>query len=155
MPKPVFISYALEDKKLPLYGDGKQVRDWIHVEDHCAAIDFLMAQGKDGEVYNIEGGNERYNIDTAHRILEELNKPKTLIEHVKDREGHDRRYALDCTKLRSLGWEPRIKFEEGIRDTVKWYKNNQSWWKRIKNNEFMEYYAKQYNHRFSYTIPPN
>src|SRR5574337_128238 len=146
---PLFITNALEDKKLPLYGDGKQIRDWIHVADHCAAIDFLMTHGKDGEVYNIGGGNERYNIDTSYIILDELKKPKSLIEHVKDREGHDRRYALDCTKLRLLGWEPKIKFENGLKDTIEWYRSNQSWWKRIKSGEFEEYYDKQYKHRFS------
>ncbi|MCF6155849.1 MAG: dTDP-glucose 4,6-dehydratase [Candidatus Brocadia sp.] len=146
---PLFITNALEDKKLPLYGDGRQVRDWIHVEDHCAGIDFILNHGKDGEVYNIGGGNERYNVDTAHLILEELKKPKSLIEHVKDREGHDRRYALDCTKLMFLGWKPQIKFENGLRDTIHWYKNNQAWWKRIKNGEFMDYYNKQYGHRFA------
>ncbi len=152
---PLFITNALEDKKLPLYGDGKQSRDWIHVEDHCATIDFLMTHGKDGEVYNIGGGNERYNIDTAYIILDELEKPKSLIEHVKDREGHDRRYALDCTKLMLLGWKPKIKFENGLKDTIEWYRNNQSWWKRIKSGEFAEYYDKQYNHRFSCMNPPN
>ncbi|MDN3513449.1 MAG: dTDP-glucose 4,6-dehydratase [Candidatus Brocadia sp.] len=146
---PLFITNALEDKKLPLYGDGKQVRDWIHVDDHCAAIDFLIAQGRDGEVYNIGGGNERYNIDTAYLILDELKKPRSLIEHVKDREGHDRRYALDCSKLVSLGWKAKIKFEDGLKDTVQWYKNNEAWWRRIKNGEFMEYYNKQYSHRFA------
>jgi len=146
---PLFITNALEDKKLPLYGDGKQARDWIHVDDHCEAIDFLMTHGKHGEVYNIGGGNERCNIDTACFILDELKKPRTLIEHVKDREGHDRRYALDCAKLMSLGWKPKIWFENGLSDTVKWFINNQSWWKRIKNGEFMEYYKKQYNHRFA------
>ncbi len=152
---PLFITNALEDKKLPLYGDGKQSRDWIHVEDHCAGIDFLMTQGKDGEVYNIGGGNEWYNIDTAYIILDELEKPKSLIEHVKDREGHDRRYASDCTKLMLLGWKPKIKFENGLKDTIEWYRNNQSWWKRIKSGEFAEYYDKQYNHRFSCMNPPN
>lgn len=148
---PLFITNALEDKKLPLYGDGKQIRDWIHVEDHCAGIDLLLTQGKDGEVYNIGGGNERYNIDTAHYILEELTKPRTLIEQVKDREGHDRRYALDCTKVMSLGWGPQIKFENGLRDTIQWYVRNKAWWMRIKNGEFVEYYNKQYMHRFGNT----
>lgn len=148
---PLFITHALEDKKLPLYGDGKQIRDWIHVDDHCAGIDFLMVHGKDGEVYNIGGGNERSNINTAHLILEELKKSKTLIEHVRDREGHDRRYALDCTKLTSLGFKPQIKFEDGLRDTAQWYTKNQAWWKKIKDGEFMEYYHKQYSHRFTCT----
>ncbi len=145
---PLFITNALENKKLPLYGDGKQIRDWIHVEDHCAAIDFLMAQGKEGEVYNIGGGNERYNVDTAHFILDELKKPYSLIEQVKDREGHDRRYALDCTKLKSLGWKPHIQFENGLKETIHWYTKNEPWWRHIKTGEFMEYYQKQYSHRF-------
>ena len=127
------------------------MRDWIHVDDHCEAIDFLMTHGENGEVYNIGGGNERCNIDTACFILDELKKPRTLIEHVKDREGHDRRYALDCAKLMSLGWKPKIRFENSLSDTVKWYINNQSWWKRIKNGEFMEYYKEQYSHRFADT----
>lgn len=151
---PLFITNALDDKALPLYGDGRQVRDWIHVEDHCSAIDFIINHGKDGEVYNIGGGNERYNIDTARLILDELKKPHSLMEHVKDREGHDRRYALDCTKLKTLGWKAQILFENGLKDTVQWYKNNQSWWKRIKNEEFMEYYNKQYKHRFAGTVLP-
>ena len=131
---PLFITNALEGKRLPMYGDGKQVRDWIHVDDHCEAIDFLMIHGKDGEVYNIGGGNERYNIDTAVFILDELKKPKSLIEHVKDREGHDRRYALDCAKLLSLGWKPKIRFENGLKNTIEWYRNNQSWWKKLKSS---------------------
>ena len=102
-------------------------------------------------MYNIGGGNERCNIDTACFILDELKKPGTLLEHVKDREGHDRRYALDCTKLMSLGWKPKIRFENGLRDTIQWYLNNQSWWKQIKNGEFMECYKKQYSHRFADT----
>jgi len=146
---PLFITNAIENLKLPLYGDGKQERDWIHVVDHCAAIDFIIENGQDGEVYNIGGGNEKYNIDTALFILRVLDKNKNLIENVKDREGHDRRYALDCTKLKSLGWKPQINFEEGLRDTIKWYEKNQSWWRQIKNDEFMQYYQTQYSHRFA------
>ncbi|MCF6149126.1 MAG: dTDP-glucose 4,6-dehydratase [Candidatus Kuenenia sp.] len=146
---PLFITNAIEDLKLPLYGDGKQERDWIHVEDHCAAIDFIIENGQDGEVYNIGGGNEKYNIDTALFILSVLEKDKSMIENVKDREGHDRRYALDCTKLKTLGWLPQINFEEGLRDTIKWYEMNVSWWKQIKNDEFKKYYQTQYNHRFA------
>ena len=153
---PLFITNAIEHKKLPLYGDGRQVRDWIHVDDHCACIDFLITRGKAGEVYNIGGGNEKYNIDTAHIILECLGRNNTLIEHVKDREGHDRRYALDCSKVQSLGWKPQITFEKGLRDTIKWYKDNEAWWKPIKSGEFMEYYHKQYSHRLSAaTFSPN
>lgn len=146
---PLFITNAIEGLKLPLYGDGRQERDWIHVEDHCAAIDFIIENGKEGEVYNIGGGNEKQNIDTALFILNVLAKDKSMIENVKDREGHDRRYALDCTKLKSLGWKPQIDFEEGLRDTIKWYEENEQWWKQIKNDEFMKYYETQYNHRFA------
>jgi len=147
---PLFITNALEEQPLPLYGDGKQVRDWMHVDDHCAAIEFLLENGKDGEVYNIGARNEMCNIDTAQYILDILEKDKNLIERVKDREGHDRRYALDCSKIQSLGWKPNIRFEDGLRDTVTWYKNNISWWKLLKNNEFNEYYRKQYSHRFAF-----
>ena len=146
---PLFITNAIEGLKLPLYGDGKQERDWIHVEDHCAAIDFIIEKGNEGEVYNIGGGNEKQNRDTALFILNVLAKDERMIESVKDREGHDRRYALDCTKLKSLGWKPQIGFEEGLRDTIKWYVENEPWWKQIKNEEFMKYYETQYNHRFA------
>ncbi|OHB72770.1 MAG: dTDP-glucose 4,6-dehydratase, partial [Planctomycetes bacterium RBG_16_41_13] len=129
---PLFITNAIEGLKLPLYGDGKQERDWIHVEDHCAAIDFIIEKGNEGEVYNIGGGNEKQNRDTALFILNVLAKDERMIESVKDREGHDRRYALDCTKLKSLGWKPQIGFEEGLRDTIKWYVENEPWWKQIK-----------------------
>lgn len=146
---PLFITNAIEGLKLPLYGDGRQERDWIHVEDHCAAIDFIIENGKEGEVYNIGGGNEKQNIDTALFILSVLAKDEGMIESVKDREGHDRRYALDCTKLKSLGWKPQIDFEEGLRGTIKWYEENEQWWRQIKNGEFMKYYETQYNHRFA------
>jgi dTDP-glucose 4,6-dehydratase len=146
---PLFITNAIEDKKLPLYGDGAQVRDWLHVKDHCEAIDFLIKQGKDGEVYNIGADNEHTNIETTHLILDELRKPQSLIEHVLDREGHDRRYSLDSTKIRRLGWQPRIKYEEGIRNTVRWYVENEDWWRKIKTGEFLEYYKRQYEHRMA------
>lgn len=146
---PLFITNAIENKKLPLYGDGLQVRDWLHAKDHCEAIDFLIRHGKDGEVYNISADNEHTNIETTHLILDELRKPQSLIEHVLDREGHDRRYSLDSTKLRKLGWQPKIKHEEGIRDTVRWYVENEDWWRKIKTGEFLEYYKRQYEHRMT------
>ncbi|HHT9126732.1 MAG TPA: dTDP-glucose 4,6-dehydratase [Candidatus Brocadiia bacterium] len=144
---PLFITNAIENKKLPLYGDGMQVRDWLHVKDHCEAIDFLIRHGKNGEVYNISANNEHTNIETTHLILDELKKPHSLIEHVLDREGHDRRYSLDSTKIRQLGWQPKIKYEEGIRSTVRWYLKNEDWWRKIKSGEFLEYYKRQYEHR--------
>ncbi len=146
---PLFITNAIEHKKLPLYGDGRQIRDWIHVDDHCACIELLITHGKAGEVYNIGGGNEKYNIDTAHLILKRLGRDTSLIEHVKDREGHDRRYALDCSKAQALGWKPQITFENGLKDTIQWYTDNEAWWKPIKSGEFKEYYQKQYQHRLS------
>jgi len=141
---PLFISNALEDKPVPLYGDGLNVRDWLFVLDHCSAIDFLLANGKNGEVYNIGGGNLRTNIEITEKILELLNKPKSLIKPVKDRLGHDRRYALDSTKLEKLGWRPQMSFEQGMQLTVDWYVKNKEWWQKLKNKEFMDYYKKQY-----------
>ncbi|MBM4048845.1 MAG: dTDP-glucose 4,6-dehydratase, partial [Planctomycetes bacterium] len=125
---PLFATNAIDGKKLPLYGDGRQVRDWLHVDDNCEAIEFLMAKGTLGEVYNVGGGNERENVEVARLILDELKKPASLIEHVRDREGHDRRYSLDCAKLEALGWRPKTPFEAGVRSTVRWYAENESWW---------------------------
>lgn len=145
---PLMIINALHDKELPVYGDGLNVRDWLHVEDHCAAIDLVIHQGKPGEVYNVGGNNERTNIDIVKRILSELGKSEKLIKFVADRPGHDRRYAIDATKLRSeLGWEPKYTFETGIVETIKWYLNNQEWWNRIINGEYRNYYEKQYKKR--------
>jgi len=126
---PKIITNAIQNKKLPVYGDGKNVRDWIHVFDNCDGIDFVLNKGKFGETYNIGGGNERTNIKIVNLILEELNKPKELIKFVKDRPGHDRRYSLDCTKAEKLGWSPKMKLETGVEETVKWYKGNEWWWK--------------------------
>jgi len=144
---PLFVTNAIEGKKLPLYGDGRQVRDWLYVEDHCRAIELLLEKGTPGEVYNIGAGNEHENIETVRIILDELGKPESIIEHVKDREGHDRRYSLDWTKLRSLGWEPQVGYEEGIRATVRWYVEHEDWWRPLKDGEFLEYYRRQYAHR--------
>jgi dTDP-glucose 4,6-dehydratase len=143
----LFVTNAIEDKALPVYGDGKQVRDWLHVEDNCAAVDFLLENGKQGEVYNISAGNECTNIEITNIILDELKKPKSLIKNVKDRVGHDRRYSIDCSKLRSLGWKPGINHEDGIRSTIKWYVENQDWWRKIKTGEFLKYYEEQYDNR--------
>lgn len=141
---PLFITNALENKPLPVYGDGKNVRDWIYVEDHCEAIDFIYQHGKVGEVYNIGGGNEKTNLEITEYILKKLEKPKELITFVPDRLGHDRRYSLDCSKLHKLGWRPKHKFEEALDKTIQWYIENRWWWEKIKSGEFLEYYKKQY-----------
>jgi dTDP-glucose 4,6-dehydratase len=141
---PLFITNALEDKPLPLYGDGRNVRDWIYVEDNCEAIDKVLRSGKEGEIYNIGGGNERTNVEITERILRELGKPKSLIQPVKDRAGHDRRYAVDCSKVGALGFAPKRTFDEAIGLTVGWYRENAVWWQRIKSGDFREYYQKVY-----------
>jgi dTDP-glucose 4,6-dehydratase len=143
---PLFITHALDDIPLPLYGDGMNVRDWLHVDDHCRAVDLLLTQGVAGETYNIGGGNELPNIELTRRILSLLGKPDTLIRRVTDRPGHDRRYSLDCAKLRGLGWEPRVPFDEGLRGTVQWYRDNERWWRPIKegNPAFREHYQRHY-----------
>lgn len=141
---PLFVTNALEDKPLPIYGDGKNVRDWIYVEDHCDAIDFLYHHGKDGEVYNIGAGNERNNLEITEFILKELDKPRSLMKFVKDRLGHDRRYSLDCTKLREMGWKPRHSFDEAMKTTIRWYVDNPWWWKKLKSGEYLEFYKANY-----------
>jgi dTDP-glucose 4,6-dehydratase len=146
---PLFVTNAIGDIPVPLYGDGKNVRDWLHVDDHCRAIDLLIEHGVNGEVYNIGGGNEVMNRDLTHRILASLGKPLSLIKPVVDRPGHDRRYCLDTTKLQSLGWTPREPFEDGLRRTIDWYRGNQWWWRPIKEQDpaFQAYYQAQYHHR--------
>jgi dTDP-glucose 4,6-dehydratase len=146
---PLFVTNAVCDIPVPLYGDGRNVRDWLHVDDHCRAIDLLIERGGDGEVYNIGGGNEVMNVDLTHRILAALGKPTSLIKPVPDRPGHDRRYCLDTTKLRGLGWAPREPFDEGLRRTIDWYCSNQWWWRPIKEQDpaFKAYYQAQYQHR--------
>jgi len=146
---PLFVTNAIEDKKLPLYGDGRNIRDWIHVNDHCRAIDFLISRGVDGQVYNIAGGNMRQNIEITQAIIDALGKPRSLIQYVKDRQGHDRRYSLADEKLRQLGWQPTADFEAGLAETVQWYVDNRWWWKKIKNDTFEKYYRKQYAERES------
>lgn len=144
---PLFVTNAIDDQPLPLYGDGLNVRDWLYVEDHCSALDFLIEHGELGEVYNVGGGNECTNLDITKKILTLLNKPESLIKRVKDRQGHDRRYSLDCSKLKKLGWKPEASFEAALEKTVRWYKENESWWRKIKSGEYLEYYKKQYAHR--------
>lgn len=145
---PLMIINALSDKKLPVYGDGKNVRDWLYVEDHCRAIDLILQKGRVGEVYNIGGHNERANIDVVKTILKELGKPEDLIEHVTDRKGHDRRYAIDPTKIHTeFGWEPETKFEDGIKKTVKWYLEHRDWWMGIISGDYQTYYERMYDKR--------
>jgi len=140
----LFVTNAIENKSLPVYGDGKNIRDWIFVLDHCDAVDFLIQSGKDGQVYNIGGGNERMNIDITRMILETLNKPESLISWVKDRPGHDRRYSVDTTKIKNLGWQPEYNFEEALTQTINWYVENLSWWEKLKTGEYLEFYKKNY-----------
>jgi dTDP-glucose 4,6-dehydratase len=145
---PLVITNALENKAIPVYGDGLQIRDWLHVADHCSAIDLVLHNGKKGEVYNIGGNNERTNMHIVKTILAELGKPDTLIKYVKDRLGHDRRYAIDATKIRNeLSWVPKYTFETGIKETVKWYLENQDWWQRVKSGDYLAYYEKMYDNR--------
>lgn len=137
---PLMISHALEDKQLPVYGDGLNIRDWLHVRDHCTAIALAFVKGKSGEVYNIGGNNERSNIEVVRQILSLLEKPESLLHYVQDRPGHDRRYALDASKIKTeLGWQPQYSFETGIRETVEWYCANKAWWQRIKSGEYRDY----------------
>lgn len=146
---PLFTTNAIDDQVLPVYGDGTQVRDWLYVDDHCKGIETALKHGVPGEAYNIGGENERHNIEIIHRLLSVLGKPESLIRQVQDRPGHDRRYALDIGKMRSLGWQPREKFEDALESTVKWYSNNEHWWRRIKSSDFWKYYDAQYGERLS------
>jgi dTDP-glucose 4,6-dehydratase len=145
---PLMISKALSDEPLPVYGDGLNIRDWLYVEDHCSAIDLVIHHGRDGEIYNIGGNNERTNLHIVRTILEQLGKPESLIKHVQDRPGHDRRYGIDPTKImKELGWKPKHSFETGIKETIRWYLDNKEWWTRIQTGVYQEYYAKQYGNR--------
>jgi dTDP-glucose 4,6-dehydratase len=143
---PLMINNCLKDKDLPVYGDGMQVRDWLHVSDHCSAIDTVLNKGVDGEVYNIGGNNEKANIEIVKLIIETLDKSENLIKYVKDRPGHDRRYAIDNTKITTqLGWSPAYTFEKGIKDTIEWYLNNTEWIDNIVSGDYMKYYEKMYS----------
>jgi dTDP-glucose 4,6-dehydratase len=146
---PLFVTNAMEDNALPLYGKGKNVRDWLYVEDNCRAIDMVIQKGKIGEVYNIGANDEVQNIDVAEKIVDLLGKSKDLIKFVPDRLGHDRRYALDCKKIQKLGWSPATKFEEGLAKTVQWYQENVEWWKKIKekSKDFKAFYDTYYKNR--------
>lgn len=145
---PLMISRALSDQTLPVYGRGENIRDWLYVTDHCSAIDLIIRKGRVGEVYNIGGHNERANIDVVKIILKTLNKPETLITYVTDRPGHDRRYAIDPTKIYTeLGWTPETKFDDGIQMTIQWYLDNKKWWQRILDGDYQNYYEEMYSNR--------
>lgn len=145
---PLFVTNAIENRPLPVYGDGKNIRDWLFVLDHCSAVNFLIKNGERGQVYNIGGGNELENIEITRLILEKLNKSEDLIQFVEDRKGHDLRYSIDCSKLINLGWKPQYSFSDALENTIKWYQSNEDWWKPIKSGEFRSYYENQY--RISY-----
>ena len=145
---PLMITRALNDQSLPVYGKGENIRDWLYVEDHCAAVDLVMRKGREGEVYNVGGHNERTNLEVVKTVLRELGKPESLITFVTDRPGHDRRYAIDPSKIHAeLGWLPRTSFDDGIRQTVRWYLDNRTWWEHILAGEYQHYYQTMYGNR--------
>ena len=144
---PLFITNAIDGEPLPLYGDGMQVRDWLYVRDHCRGIDLALQEGEPGQAYNVGGENERHNIDVIRTMLDILGKSHDLITPVEDRAGHDRRYALDNAKIKALGFEHSVSFEEGLAQTIDWYLNNEWWWRKIKSGEFRDYYERQYGDR--------
>ncbi len=146
---PFFTTEAMDNRPLPLYGDGKQIRDWLHVDDHARGVDRILHDGLAGEAYNLAGENQRFNIDVTARILDLLGKPEALIRHVPDREGHDRRYAMSAAKARGLGWRRQFDFETGLEATVRWYQNNEWWWRKIKTGEYLDYYKQQYAERLA------
>jgi dTDP-glucose 4,6-dehydratase len=145
---PLFITNALEGEPLPVYGDGRQRREWLHVDDHCAAIEQVLERGAPGEVYNV-GGDERENLDMVRRILDLTGADESLVRHVTDRPGHDRRYSIDDSKLRGLGWKPQIELEDGLAATFAWYRDNRAWWEPIKSGEYRAYYEQQYAERLA------
>jgi dTDP-glucose 4,6-dehydratase len=146
---PLLIANAVEDKPIPVYGDGQQVRDWIYVADHCQAIDLVLRKGRPGEVYNISASEERKNLELVKKVLVRLKKPESLITHVGDRPAHDRRYGLDSTKIRrELGWRPAHSFEEGLEKTIRWYLDNEEWWKKVRNKDYFKYYQENYHSKF-------
>jgi dTDP-glucose 4,6-dehydratase len=150
---PLFVTNALDDQPLPVYGEGLQVRDRLYVDDHCEALDLLLHEGEIGEAYNIAAGNERTNIEVAQSILEMLEKPKSLIRFVEDRLGHDQRYSMAADKMRALGWTPRHDFTAALERTVQWYRDNRPWWERIKSGEYREYYERMYGRRLAEARP--
>ena len=145
---PLFITNALDGEPLPVYGDGRQRREWLHVDDHCAGIELVLEQGRPGEIYNV-GGDERENLEMVRRILDLTGADESLVRHVTDRPGHDRRYSIDDAKLRALGWSPQVPLEQGLADTFGWYRDNRAWWEPIKSGEYRAYYERQYAERLS------
>jgi dTDP-glucose 4,6-dehydratase len=146
---PLFITEAIDNRPLPVYGDGMQVRDWLYVDDHASAIDLVLHEGRPGEIYNVGGENERHNIEITRLILKLLGRPESLIRFVADRPGHDRRYALACDKIKALGWQPSGDLETLMEKTVRWYEQNEWWWRKIKTGEYLEYYKRQYGQRLA------
>jgi len=146
---PLFVTNALDGEPLPVYGDGRQTRDWLHVRDHCTGIEVVMRAGSPGEVYNVGGGHEVENLEVTRRILELTGADPGLVRHVTDRPGHDRRYSLDSSKLRALGWKPERSFEDGLAETVEWYRSRRDWWEPIKSGEYLAYYRRQYGDRLA------
>jgi dTDP-glucose 4,6-dehydratase len=146
---PLFVTNALDGQELPLYGDGKQIRDWLFVEDHCSGIELVLREGAPGEIYNVGGGDEVENITVAERIVELTGADRSLLRRVDDRPGHDRRYSLDTTKLEALGWKPQTPFEAGLAKTVSWYRDHRDWWEQIKSGEYRAYYERQYADRLA------
>ncbi len=146
---PLFVTNALDGEPLPVYGDGRQVRDWLYVDDHCAAVELVLREGGPGEVYNVGAGDEHENIEITEKILELAGADRALVRHVDDRPGHDRRYSLDSSKLRLLGWAPARSFSEGLAETVAWYRDRRDWWEPLKSGEYREYYARQYAARLT------
>jgi dTDP-glucose 4,6-dehydratase len=144
---PLFVTNAIDGEPLPLYGDGKNCRDWLSVYDHAAGIEHVFDHGEPGTIYNLGGGNERENVTVAEQIVTALGRSRSLIRFVQDRPGHDRRYSIDCSRLHALGWKPTVPFEEGLKQTVDWYRSHEHWWRKIKSGEFREYYQQQYANR--------
>ena len=146
---PLFVTNAIDDEPLPLYGDGLQIRDWLYVDDHCDALELVLAEGAPGSTYNIGGGNELTNIELTRRVLEIMGKPMSLVRSVPDRAGHDRRYSVDTSAVRALGWSPRHDFETALQLTIDWYRGNEPWWRPLKSGEYREYYRRQYGDRLA------
>jgi dTDP-glucose 4,6-dehydratase len=147
---PLFVTNALEDKPLPVYGAGRNVRDWIHVRDHCRGIDAVLRRGRTGEIYNLGGRCEKTNLEITHLLLKLLDKPRSLVQFVTDRPGHDLRYAIECSKAEEeLGWRPEVEFEQGLRETIDWYRSHGEWVARIKSGEYRAYYEAQYGSRLA------
>jgi dTDP-glucose 4,6-dehydratase len=144
---PLFVTNLLDGEPVPVYGDGRQTRDWLHADDHCAAIELVLREGGPGEIYNVGGGEELENLELTRRLLELTERDDTLVRHVEDRPGHDRRYSLDSEKLRGLGWNPERRLEDGLADTVAWYRENRAWWEPLKSGEYRAYYERQYADR--------